>query len=104
MAFKFSNIARARLTDTLAIGATECLVDISGAETLATAAQLSGGNTQRCRIQDDTQDFELVDITANPGDGTLTLVRARESTAQKEWPAGSLISQYLSQAVLESLQ
>lgn len=104
MAFKFSNLAQARLTDVLAIGATSCSVDVSGAATLATAAQLDGGNLQRCRLQDDTEDFELVDISANPGTGTLTLVRARESTAQKEWPAGSLLTQYLSQAVLESLQ
>lgn len=104
MAFKFSNIAQARLEAVLAIGATSATVDVAGAATLATAAQLLGGNLQRCILRDDTTDVELVDISANPADGTLTLVRARESTAQKEWPAGSLITQYLSQAVLESLQ
>lgn len=104
MAFKFSNQARAILTDVLAIGATTASVDVAGAATLATAAQLSGGNLQRCILQDDTDDWELVDVSANPGTGTLTLVRARESSAQKEWPAGSLLTQYLSQAVLESLQ
>ena len=102
MAFVFTNKAFGVLTEVLDIGDTAALV--SGYDTFAADAALTGGNLQRCILEDDTEYWELVDVSANPLTGTLTLVRARESTSQREWPAGSHLSQYLSQAVLESLQ
>lgn len=101
MAFVFSNEARAILTATLEVGATSAEIDTDGA---ATFASPTGGNLQRCILRDDTDDYEIVDISANDLTGAITLVRARESTSQKEWAPGSILEQYLSKAVLESLQ
>lgn len=101
MAFVFSNEAQATLIETLESAATTAEIDSEYAELFA---EPTGGNLQRCILRDDTEYYEIIDISANAGDGSLTIVRARESTSAREWPPGTLISQYLSKEVLESFQ
>lgn len=101
MAFKFSNNARAVLTEVLEISGTTLYIDEGDADKFA---EPTGADVQRCVLRDDTEDFELVDIDVNDLTGALVVVRARESTTQKEWSPGTIIEQYLSKAVLESFQ
>lgn len=100
-AFVYSNFAKAYLNFVAEAIDTTLYVDEPDTHAFA---QPVGGQVQRCTISDDTQETEIIDITANPKNGTLTVVRALEGTAARRWPAGSKLQPVISAGILAELE
>jgi len=100
MSFKFSNLAEAVLLS--ALGASDTTLVISS--TLAARfASPTGAEVQRCSLTDDTNNYELVDITSNPLSGVLTVTRGVEGTSARVWAGGTRIRQEITAEVLTSI-
>jgi hypothetical protein len=100
MSFVFSNEARSALQSAVESTDTTLVILTEKADRFA---EPTGDDVQRCIIRDDTEAFEIVDITSNPLDGTLTVDRGVEGTSAQDWPAGAIIEQYMSAAVMTSV-
>lgn len=99
--FVFKNFSKGFLIQDLSSSGLDAYVDVIESGTFA---QPTGSQVQRCIIEDDSQEPEIVDVTSNALTGALTLNRALEGTAAKEWPSGSKISAYISAGVLTELE
>ena len=85
MAYKFINNYETKLTAQATAAATS--ITVANASGLSLAA----GEVYRMTIQNaDASLYELVDVTAISGN-TLTVQRAKESTAAQIWPVDSIV-------------
>jgi hypothetical protein len=100
MSFIFSNLAEAVLVRAASGADTALYIDSSLASRFAAP---TGAEVQRCSLTDDSTSFELVDITANPLTGALTVTRGVESTSARTWAGGTRIRQEMTAAVLASV-
>lgn len=98
--YLFSNFAEAQLASTL----QESEVQLSVDPTDSGRFPMAGGNQVfRATLSDGTQGPEIIEVTANPQTGTMQIVRARESTAAKTWPAGAHLRLTTTAEIMQSI-
>lgn len=85
----------------LTVASTSAVISQSDSTKLA---QPTGSEKLRCQLSDDTENLELVDITANPHTGVLTIERGVESTAAREWPTGAALVPVITAQILTELE
>lgn len=87
MAWKLSNWPKSTLRQALALAATTAYIDADDVDLLPT---LGAGDKAKLVIFNASY-REIVNITAWTTDGTLTIERAQESTAARDWAAGTKV-------------
>lgn len=85
MTWKISNFAQSTLRQSVLAASTTMYIDADEVDLLPT---LGGGDFAKA-VLFDTEYREIVNISAWNTDGTLTVVRAQEGTAARDWAAGT---------------
>lgn len=98
--YKYTNFAVSTLQAPIAVGDTSCVVATADASKFPS---LSAGEAFRAVIYTDSQVPEIVECSSRV-DNTLTIVRAKESTAAQEWPAGAKIAVTVTAEVFQTVQ
>lgn len=88
MAQLFVNFVRSELSQTVLVGGTTIFIDSADAALLPS---FGVGDKLRGTLSDGITPPEIIEVTARTG-GTLTITRALESTAAREWPAGTRLT------------
>lgn len=99
MAQRSVNFFKGTLQQSIAAGATVCFIE---PEVQALLPALGGGDVVKAVLYDQSQEPEIVEITAHAA-GELTITRARESTAAVAWPAGTIITHDLTAELIEAI-
>lgn len=87
MAWKLSNFAQSTLRQSVLAAATTMYIDADEVDTLPT---LGVGDKAKAVLFNESY-REIVNITTWVTDGTLTVERAQESTAARDWAAGTKV-------------
>lgn len=99
MAFKYTNFWEATLQQAILAASTTAYIE-SALELLIPT--LTGGDVMRVVLEDDAQAPEIIDITAHSA-GSITIERAKENTAARDWPQGTRVTCALTATVVEQL-
>ena len=99
MAWKVSNFARMSLAQSVALAATTMYVSADDALLLPTL----GASDRAPAILFDGTYREIVYVTAVAVGGALTVERAQENTAARDWPSGTVLVHTPTAAVLQAV-
>jgi len=99
MIYKFINFYRTELVQGITSVSNVMLVPIPDSTKLP---GLVAGEAIRMALWDGQQEPEIVDVTQNLQTGQLPILRAKESTTAKDWPAGTQVTAIISAEMLTS--